>query len=266
MSTLSRMWHLRIAERSRTSSPESEAGRSRSDSQAGPPTSPCGPGAAPASPSAQRESTEASATTATSGPNSSDLSGSADLQSFLESRLRALTASSGSTLFSLTWKERATPSGRRICALRASVRHTGDSDCSSWPWATPAAREPGGTAEQHLERKRRSNARGSLMGVSVTSLAHQAQLAPWPTPRASDENNNNSSHESNLKRCMQGRATTPEMARGLLSSGSSAKTANRGQLNPDFSRWLMGFPTEWDDCAPTATRSSRKSRQSSSAP
>lgn len=148
------------------------------------------------------------------------------------------------------------PSGRRICALRALVPHTSDSDFSGWPtptvttgvqvrgegaatdnpkrgtslpgaaalagWATPAAQEAGGTPEQFLERKRRAVAKGANLGVSLTSLNLQTQTL------------------------------------GAQSSGLIAKTAKRARLNPAFSRWLMGLPPEWDACAPTATRSSRK--------
>jgi hypothetical protein len=37
-------------------------------------------------------------------------------------------------------------------------------------------------------------------------------------------------------------------------------------LNPEWACWLMGFPAEWNQSAPTVTRSSRKSPRNSSAP
>jgi hypothetical protein len=46
-------------------------------------------------------------------------------------------------LFALTWNDAVTPSGRRICALRASARRTSDSASTSWP--TPVVNDAKGS-------------------------------------------------------------------------------------------------------------------------
>ena len=44
---------------------------------------------------------------------------------------------------------------------------------------------------------------------------------------------------------------------GELLTGSTAATINGGRLNPAHSRWLMGLPVAWDECAPIKNPSPR---------
>jgi hypothetical protein len=240
-------------------------------------------------------------TSGTFGPPSTGSSTSADLMSSLASRLQAATHSLGSTLYRLTWKVRATPAGRPISALRASAAPKSDSGSGSrsgWPtptgrdwkdgafvaavpinsllgrvawlagWPTPTASEPGGTAAAFLERKRKANAGGKSLGVSLTALNFVAELAGWVTPQAHDITTRGNTmadghyraHDLSNQVLYAGPARLT--VHGELLTGSSATTLtdlDGARLNPAHSRWLMGYPAEWDACAPTEKPSRRSS-------
>jgi len=81
--------------------------------------------------------------------------------------------------------------------------------------------------------------------------------AMWPTPIASADKSIRT--PEGARREVE-RGKSPDLAaHGMALAGSSATTEKPGALNPEFVCWLMGFPPEWDACAPTATPSFRKS-------
>ena len=129
------------------SSPASAFGPTPCDVQAGPIAALFGQALAHANLSARQAKELGLLTSGTCGPRSTISSASAALTSSLASRLQAKTASLGSTLYRLTWKERTTPAGRSIPALRASVRRTSDNDFIGWPTTTAALADKGVTTD-----------------------------------------------------------------------------------------------------------------------
>jgi hypothetical protein len=106
--------------------------------------------------------------------------------------------------------------------------------------------------------------RGILGPNPRNGLPMQAQQAGWPTPTSRD-------HKDGSE-CpvpingLLGRKVWLSKSLGPTSTGSGVAMANGDRLNPAFARWLMGYPTAWDACAPTAMPSFRKLRQNSSSP
>jgi len=208
----------------------------------------------------------------TYGPPSTGSSSSVALSESLESRLRALTAGLGSTLYKLTWKHWDLPSGRQICALRASVpRTSGSGSISRAGWVTPTVRDwkdsPGmATVATNPDGSTRNRA---------DQLPRQAALAGWPTPKQSDSKQSytlqGAMNEAARKSPGNELSVTAMLllpARltdsGELLTGSTAGMESGGQYNPAHSRWLSGLPPVWDELGVTAMQSLPKSPRRSS--
>ena len=91
-------------------------------------------------------------------------------------------------------------------------------------------------------------------------LPRQANLAGWPMPMAGTpaQNGNNAAGNNDSSRKTVGVViSVPQPARltasGELLTGCSAGMESGGQLRPAMSRWLMGLPPAWDECAPVGT-------------
>ncbi len=260
------------------SSRELVGGQKPCDSLAGPVLNPCGQLPSPASPSALPEAAKGLPTTGTCGQSSPSLSVPVSLQSYLANRLQARLDVNGSPEYRLTWKQWPIQSQEPICALRASARPTSDNDfiglLAGWP--TPETTNGGdGMSYERLramliERRRLVKERGHKNGSGRSpnlAMVAAAALTGYPTPSSRDAKGGyQGGRIRNGKLSTDTLDVVAQLALGMSLNSYPSKTVKSGGLNPQLTRWLMGFPRAWLSSKVLETLSARPSRHSSSAP
>jgi hypothetical protein len=158
----------------------------------------------------------------------------------------------GSPEFALTWKHWDMPAGLPICALRASPRRISANGSIGVP--TPVVPNGG---------RRPKVGRITLGGRTPDGKKRQVDLDYFVRSAIGHPTLMHGAQNEAAHNAMSGQW---KCAIGKMSNGSRLATGNSSALNPAYPCWLMGYATELDDCAPTETPSSLKSRRNLSAP
>lgn len=232
-----------------TSSPASGSGPTPCDSPGGPTSAKSGQAPAPASHSARRAKAKRSTMKGIFGQSGFHSSKHEDLSFALASRLRPLTDSLGSTLFSLTWTVRITPAGRSICALRASEPRTEGSVFIGWPTPNTPSGGP--------------NSKSTETHTGGMDLDGAVLLAGGPTARATDAEKNvrtmeGAAREMERKGCPQDLAQAVSLtawgtpaARDWKSGAASQETLDKNARPLSELVMLAGWKTP---CVPNSGR------------
>ena len=224
----------------RTFSAASQFGPTPSDSPASPTISPSGPPRARANRSRAPVNAEDSTTIATCGRPSLHSLTASDLRYFLASRWQARTASLGSTLYTMTWKERVTPSRRSISQLAAWAPRTADNASTSSPspeeapasasvsplssgapagWATPLVSNANGARKMDGKRGVGLNTEATLAAEPWPTPAGPLPPAPWATPVSTELGNtieNYTAMKANMKSGPRTAITHPSLQAQLV--------------------------------------------------
>ena len=207
-------------------------------------------------------------------PPLSGSSHSVNLQLCLASKLKRLLNGAGSTIYSFTWKDRATRVARQYCQLVASARSISVTEycLALYGWQTPKVSEPCGRSAEAMQKRQAKRLETGRTSISLGGLAEQVEvylMGSWPTAKVRDDKGGylggriRKGKWSTDTLDVTAQLATPcrLLASGVILTGSDAKMENSGQLNPAHPRWLMGYPKEWDEAAFKAWQSNPRQRK-----
>lgn len=167
----------------------------------------------------------------------------------------------------------ASLTGRRPDGSKVTVSLNMVAQAVGWPTATARDHFSANAAAQRKNPNSQHH--------SGTTLTDAARFAGWGTPTAAMKVRSAEQQEGralNPAEVAAGWATPTSrdhkdgefcpnvptnclLGRQAWTTGSPAQTEKRGALNPALSRWLMGYPAEWDSCGATAMQSFHRSRR-----
>jgi hypothetical protein len=187
---------------------------------------------------------------------------SAALGEYTESKLRQLLPTDGGMMWPMIWKQKVTPSGRQYCQLAVSVSRTKGIDYGLW--ATPNTMDGiGDRSPEAIVRQFNTTRKGR---TAPANLREQVNPAMWPTPNASDDRDRGRWENPRIQRrvAIGKQINLSMLVKGC--NGSPAQTGKRGQLNPAFVSWLMGYSTAHLSSMLLAMRLYQHLRKNSSKP
>jgi hypothetical protein len=156
------------------------------------------------------------------------------------SKMFMVTLAWDSTRCCTTWKAKATPRGRLLFQLVASVLPIKETDSGLWP--TPRV---GGEEGMETLAKRKGVRKAMQHNLTASVQYHQDPMT-WSTPTATMYKGSGSN--STVRSRLDYDVEKPNGVRVV------------GSLNPNWVEWLMGYPRGWTDLT-DGTQSQKTSQE-----